>query len=206
MDVDPSASSDLSRRQVLRTGALGLGVLSSALALGQLSTAAPAAANDRVLAAAARSASGGQGPWSFCRFCYGLAWPSSGSRCWGNPNGRSLGPHARGSTFYYVYYGESFGQSGWRFCTKCHLMHYGSGGSCPGGGGHSAAGSYNYNFGYSTKPGGYTTINLSGSQSGWRYCSHCRGLWFAAGRSKGACPLNGEHIATGYYYSVSYPV
>lgn len=184
-------SSGLTRRSILRAGALSIGALG----------AVRAEAGD----AAAASTQKWQIGWRFCQFCYGLWWPTSGSVCQGNqPFPSEFGAHSVGSNVYECAYETAeypdFGyQDGWRYCHKCHLLHYGSGGRCPAGGAHSAG---NTNYAVAAQDLGGGTYY---SQFGWRYCSRCRGLWYAAGRSKGACPGYDGHIASGWnYFAQSY--
>ena len=185
-----SSSSGVTRRQALRTGALG-----AAVVLTQITDApsaeASTAAQDYI-----------QYAWFWCHRCYCLFWGSASGFdgvCQGYP-GAYTGPHAEGSRDYALYYGDdpiTGYQSGWRWCHKCSQLHYGSS-WCPAGGNHTTGSTdylVQYKYGHLVQQG----------QGGWRYCVNCKCLWYGAGSSRGACTVGDfGHVAGSREYWVGY--
>lgn len=86
-------------------------------------------------------------------------------------------------------------QGAWRYCRKCHVMFfngYPAKGTCPGGGGHEAAG---YSF---MLP--YDAPETAGAQRNWRFCQKCNAMFFDGYPAKGACPAGGGHAAAGFHF------
>lgn len=85
-------------------------------------------------------------------------------------------------------------QRKWRWCKKCLGLWFGGGGSsgvCPNGAQHNASNSANYSLVHDVSP--LTTT----SQSNWRWCGKCQGLWLAGGDSAGLCPAGSGHSLDG---------
>jgi hypothetical protein len=83
-------------------------------------------------------------------------------------------------------------QSEWRWCNKCQGLFYGPAATtsaCPAGGTHSPqaqSGSGNYSLPHNVPPS-------PDSQSDWRWCSKCQGLFFGDGQAASSCPAGGTH-------------
>lgn len=188
MDGIERQVSTLSRRAMLKRS----GILTV--------TAVTAATMGTVLAAPAEAAT--QFNWVYCSYCRGIFY--NGYSGFGVCYGNSFGDHSfSGSYSYYfpVNSSSAVGQSGWAFCRQCYLMHYSisaPSGNCPVGVGtrHAVSGSGSYTIAYTGNNAG------SGGQVGWGFCSQCRGLWWAAGATNGACPGYSGHVNSGYTYIV----
>ncbi len=188
--MGPTEQSDLklSRRQILkRSGILTAGAVAVATMGVVLSVPAEATT---------------QGEWIYCTYCRGIFFDgySGFGVCYGN----NFGDHSTsGSLSYYFVTNEpnSYGQHGWAFCKQCYLMHYSNAapsGNCPVGVGvrHAVVGSGNYAVEYTGNNGG------PGGQLGWGFCGQCRGLWWAAGATRGACPGYSGHVNSGATYLI----
>jgi hypothetical protein len=96
-----------------------------------------------------------------------------------------LGPAPRAEIF----------QTDWRWCHKCQGLFFGGnpGSVCPAGGSHDSAGSGNYTLVVnSPREEGPRSV----SQSDWRWCHKCQGLFF--GDNPGSvCPAGGSHDSAG---------
>jgi hypothetical protein len=84
------------------------------------------------------------------------------------------------------------GQPNWRWCSACQGMYFAGNGApttCPMGGTHKFAQSYDYALhGAGTGPAG---------QDNWRWCNKCQGLSFAGNGPPRKCPMGGNHDLTG---------
>jgi hypothetical protein len=139
------------------------------------------------ISAAARE----QDSWSYCSKCRGL-WYSGGTTTGRCPAG---GSHSSQGSYRYSLPTSPAptGQKDWKRCGKClGLWWSGGGGACPLGGAHSSDGSLEY-FPNSIDQG---FKGGAQSQSGWRFCVQCQGLWWGDDKlSGGACPRGGPHKA-----------
>ncbi|GAA1033215.1 hypothetical protein GCM10009557_34270 [Virgisporangium ochraceum] len=83
-------------------------------------------------------------------------------------------------------------QSGWRWCRNCKGLWFANlaadGGCCPRRRGlpHTSQGSGNYQLLFSSDPGS--------GQTGWRWCSSCKGLWYKTSVSDGG--IEGGYCAS----------
>jgi len=129
-----------------------------------------------------------QSNWRWCNKCQGLFF--AGHNQGSCPAG---GSHNHGGSWDYTLLANQNGysQSNWRWCNKCQGLFFAghNQGSCPAGGSHNHGGSWDYtvlhNGTQGLSPG-------SSSQSNWRWCNKCQGLFFA-GHNQGSCPAGGSH-------------
>ena len=143
---------------------------------------------------------GDQRDWRYCGKCHQLFFdghPDKGKCAAGGGAHQAIGYN------FHIHYDSSRGgaertQYDWRFCNKCSTMFfdgYPNKGSCPGGGGHAAAG---YMFGLNFQPPSVQ------HQRDWRFCNKCEALFFDGYRDKGRCPAGGGHVAQGYNFHLPY--
>jgi hypothetical protein len=96
---------------------------------------------------------------------------------------------------------DSFGYQFWTWCSKCQGLFFGaqqSESSCPAGGNHNGASSYQYIVVYNFPP----TSNV---QANWRWCRNCRGLVYGPTPFVGICPAGGTHDCSGSFdYSLGF--
>jgi hypothetical protein len=152
----------------------------------------------------------GQDNWRFCNKCRGLFFgglPAAGTR--GGKCPQDGGKHSSSTSGNYQLDLDSgveaadVYQPGWRYCAKCHVLYFSlssSPSSCAGTGQHVNGG--NPYFMQHHSPGAPGQELWAGNgQSGWRYCSKCKALFFGdspnAGRPGGVCPADGTHSGTG---------
>jgi hypothetical protein len=130
-----------------------------------------------------------QPKWRYCVKCFSLFYCPAGTgagRCTYD-NGFH---NSAGYEFYLPNIEEgataSMGQPDWHYCGKCNGLCYAPNmvptGSCPAGGSHDPMG---WNF---VLPNNMQGATSSTGQGDWRYCAHCKGLFFDAYVHKGACP------------------
>jgi hypothetical protein len=83
-------------------------------------------------------------------------------------------------------------QSEWRWCSSCQGLYFGPGvgtSVCPAGGTHvpqAVSGSGNYSLPHNQPA-------TPGSQSDWRWCNKCQGLFYGGGVANSRCPAGGTH-------------
>jgi hypothetical protein len=85
-------------------------------------------------------------------------------------------------------------QNLWRWCNRCQGLFYSgqtTSGTCPAGGGHNYQGSGNYSL------HDVAEVPPNTSQSQWRWCHKCQGLFFGPGLAGSHCPAGGTHDLTG---------
>jgi hypothetical protein len=85
-------------------------------------------------------------------------------------------------------------QVGWRFCNKCYGLFFGENPNfpCPAGGAHFYAVGSSFNYILTQ-----LQAALGGSQSGWRWCMKCQGLWYPENSAYVSCPAGGVHSQAG---------
>jgi hypothetical protein len=107
-------------------------------------------------------------------------------------------PYLRGVYSIFVQIEEADGapavpmQSNWRWCSTCRGLYFGPGvatSACPAGGTHvpqalSGSGDYGLPHNQPATPG---------SQSDWRWCNKCQGLFYGGGVANSRCPAGGTH-------------
>jgi hypothetical protein len=127
--------------------------------------------------------------WRYCVKCFSLFYCPNGTsagRCTYD-NGFHI---SAGSEFYLPNLEQgatpSIGQPDWHYCGNCNGLCYSPNkvptGSCPVGGPHAPMG---WTFVLPNNAQGATS---STGQMDWRYCGHCKGLFFDGYVHKGACP------------------
>jgi hypothetical protein len=85
-------------------------------------------------------------------------------------------------------------QNLWRWCNRCQGLFYSgspTSGTCPAGGGHNYQGSGNYSLHDAAE------VPPGVSQSQWRWCHKCQGLFYGPGLGGSHCPTGGTHDSTG---------
>jgi hypothetical protein len=136
-----------------------------------------------------------QSNWRWCDKCQGLFFGGgqAESNCPGG--GTHADPAQSGSGNYSLPHQappSPSRQSEWRWCNKCQGLFYGPAAtmsSCPAGGTHSPqaqSGSGNYSLPHNMPP-------RLDSQSDWRWCNKCQGLFFGGGQAESNCPGGGMH-------------
>jgi hypothetical protein len=91
----------------------------------------------------------------------------------------------------------------WAWCSKCQGFWWSlTDFTCPAGGDHGGAKSYDYGVYYDDGGG-------TGYQGGWAYCAWCSGLFYAGNQTRaGACPyfrgLEGHENINSYDYTPFY--
>ncbi|NAZ76447.1 hypothetical protein GTQ99_13635 [Kineococcus sp. T13] len=147
-----------------------------------------------------------QSDWRWCSRCQGLFWGGGqpASVC---PEGGAHAPQPQsGSGDYSLPHGappDAGRQAGWRWCDRCQGLYYGpavADSTCPAGGTHAPAatsGSGDYALAINAAP-------AAGSQSGWRWCSRCQGLFWGGGQAGSTCPEGGPHASPGESRSGDY--
>jgi hypothetical protein len=206
----------INRRSLLRSGLLvgaGAATLGAGLAMGAPSAFADAPpvieTPDTVLAGSPPSQvsiSGTtynvQAAWRFCVNCRAMFWSPSG------PHGYCPAPgggatHVPSSSNYGLPHdGPAIGnaangglgvQIGWRYCGKCQGLFWGPSAAvsiCPApdlsleNPPHAITSNTIYDMLF----GGWAS-NVLILQSGWNYCSVCRGLYWGNGAAAGICPV-----------------
>ena len=147
--------------------------------------------------ASAQAACPLQAGWRWCSKCEGMFYAAASAGMGVCPAG---GTHIQtGSGHYLAIFGETTSgklQGGWRWCSKCQGMFYAAAsagmGVCPAGGTHIQTGSGHYAVLLPAE----TAAPLQ--QGGWRWCSKCQGMFYAAASAgMGVCPAGGAHIQTG---------
>jgi len=208
MTIDePQASSNLTRRMLLRNG-LMVGLGTAVVAAG--SSSFPARAQAGALAPASSANPSTPAPeqidWGWCNQCQGMFYTANSN--WGYcPGTGNIGPHASVSNyksydygFYYDAVTNSDWQGGWWWCKNCQGLfnnEYGNG-ACPFGtyyngtnviiNPHNPAGSFPYVI-YHGSPVLYRQPN-------WYYCANCHGLYYTGSstdKDGGVCPLSCGH-------------
>ncbi|MET7303946.1 hypothetical protein [Embleya sp. NPDC005575] len=129
----------------------------------------------------------GQHGWASCSKCQGLHFAGFHEFKGVCPAG---GQHEQtGSFAYEIDFDvpeEANVQHGWASCSKCQGLHFAGfhdfKGVCPAGGQHEQTGSFAYALRFDIPP-------PPDSQSEWRSCPKCQGLFF--GHFQGKCPVDG---------------
>jgi len=181
--TDPQSGAAVSRRQLLKAGAIVSGLV------------AVAGAAD--LGSAARASAQSQDLWTFCAFCRCMYYGYTASRGYGTCSASGGAHDYTGASLNYIFdVNGGGGQSGWRWCNKCCVMFYGgsgtTGGVCAYDGASHTGSSYNYHVYYEPdhRP-------VGAYQEGWRYCTSCAALaWKTNGSFYVECP------ATGHYHTL----
>lgn len=131
-----------------------------------------------------------QNGWRWCRKCSGLHYAPNRMRSVCQADGR---PHAvepgDGSYTLFVKKSRYGGQTGWEWCYKCQLLGHGTGpfsGSCPAGDQHDRSRSLGYLLWHPGATGDATDFP---TQSNWRWCNCCYGLFH--GDTGGSCAASG---------------
>eukprot|EP01120_Amphizonella_sp_Union-15-10_P010902 TRINITY_DN4527_c0_g2_i1.p1 TRINITY_DN4527_c0_g2~~TRINITY_DN4527_c0_g2_i1.p1 ORF type:complete len:154 (-),score=27.92 TRINITY_DN4527_c0_g2_i1:104-532(-) len=131
-----------------------------------------------------------QDNWRWCKDCSVLFYA-------GTTKGRCPGtgePHNFEGSGNYSLVQSGGDQENWRWCKNCQVLHFEpSKGHCliTGDSDHSLEGSGNYHL---TVTKGSTAT--TGTQSGWKWCKKCTGLWFSpAGGNR--CSFGGKHVEEG---------
>ncbi|MGY1727821.1 hypothetical protein ACI79J_12705 [Geodermatophilus sp. SYSU D01062] len=136
-----------------------------------------------------------QSDWRWCDRCQGLFFGVglATSRC--PAGGTHADPAQSRSGNYSLPHNappSPSRQPEWRWCDKCQGLFYGpavAGSVCPTGGTHSLptqSGSGNYSLPHNVAPSPET-------QSDWRWCNKCQGLFFGGGLATSRCPAGGSH-------------
>jgi len=89
--------------------------------------------------------------------------------------------------------GEFEVQPDWLCCRKCQGLFYGGAGrigNCPCGGGHDGLEC----SGYGARTEGHSPIEQT--QSGWRWCRKCEGMFYVLNGTTGICPAGQGHDPT----------
>ena len=151
---------------------------------------------ERIGAAPAPSPSGAQQTeWRWCSTCQGLFFGPHATSSMCPAGGTHTPPGMSHSGNYVLSYGvapSATRQDQWRWCSRCKGLFYGPGvanSNCPGGGTHvppGLSGSGNYALDHSVS-------STTTSQSDWRWCSECMGLFFGGGQANSRCPAGGTH-------------
>jgi hypothetical protein len=127
--------------------------------------------------------------WRYCVKCYSLFYCPTGTGA-----GRCMYDNGLHNYAGYEFYlpnleqraTPSMGQPDWHYCGKCNGLCYAPNyfptGSCPAGGTHAPIG---WTF---VLPNDVQGATSSTGQKDWRYCGHCKGLFFDGYVHKGACP------------------
>jgi hypothetical protein len=176
------ATHGLSRRNVMRAGAIGLG-------------AAVVGAASPLLAAGSASALTLQSSWAYCEYC-AILWYYSSSPTAANccPSYTNSHTHSAVTSYNYeIPYPVTSGsnpQPGWAWCWQCGALFYATFQSksvCPenDGGNHQSDKSYSYGLNY------YSSFSGNNPQPGWYWCNACQGLWVVATGATNYCPKNG---------------
>src|ERR1035437_8534389 len=144
----------------------------ASLAVGVLTLSA-----GRGIASAQAAACPTQAGWRWCHKCEGMFYAAASA-------GMGVCP-AKGTH-----------DGGGRWCSKCEGMFYAAAsagmGHCPAGGAHIQSGSSHY----AVLVPAETAAPLQ--QGGWRWCSKCEGMFYAAASAgMGVCPAGGAHIQSG---------
>jgi hypothetical protein len=136
-----------------------------------------------------------QSDWRWCNKCQGLFYGPAvaTSRC--PAGGAHAAPAQSGSANYSLLMGPGGAsrQSEWRWCNKCQGLFYGphvGNSKCPAGDAHAApaqSGSANYSL-----PHG---AGDPSSQSDWRWCNKCQGLFYGPHVGNSKCPAGDAHAA-----------
>ena len=136
-----------------------------------------------------------QSNWRWCNKCQGLFFGGDQAESNCPAGGTHADPAQSGSGNYSLPHNAPPSpnrQSEWRWCNKCQGLFYGPGAtmsSCPAGGIHSPqaqSGSGNYSLPHNVPP-------RLDSQSNWRWCNKCQGLFFGGGQAESNCPGGGMH-------------
>jgi hypothetical protein len=205
----------LSRRALLRSSLLvGLGAAAAVAALPELAGTALASNADIVYAIVLDNGTTGgeylcQADWWYCVKCYGMYHSDNDTAGGVCPDGGTHQNNTDYTQYVIPHSGGSLSQTspakgvqvGWRWCSKCQGLFWGSAAAesvCPAGGQHLvSSGAYVYDLAY----GGPSFLLIVGAiqdqetaQSGWLYCSKCRGLFYGHGSATGGvCPAGGAH-------------
>jgi hypothetical protein len=88
-------------------------------------------------------------------------------------------------------------QAHWRFCNRCASLFFHGGpesGTCPAGGGHGTRSQLDFVLRHDVPE------DFPVTQSAWRFCGRCSGLFFDGFPHKGVCPAGGPHDAAGFVF------
>jgi hypothetical protein len=191
-NLEPESTHGLSRRKLLKTGMIGLGVATVGIASPVLTETAQAITY--------------QPHWGFCNYCAGLynidvANTAGSDNFCPNP---TFGGHGGTVTYNYLIphdVGGNYPQPNWRWCTYCDALYYGgheSTSRCPNSQSnpywphHNRGVSFNYSLFYYSGPTGTNDPQLN-----WRWCGRCQGLFYDGSLPRGAsniCPAgSGGH-------------
>ncbi len=134
--------------------------------------------------------------WRFCHKCSGLFFdgrPQKGTcPAGGGHEAKGLEFNLRGNVAE-----TAHAQGGWRFCQKCVGMFFDgfpAKGSCPAGGGHQPSPNVNFVLPHDVAE------RFPQTQSHWRFCHKCFGMFFDGFPQKGRCPAGGAHVAKGFVF------
>jgi hypothetical protein len=189
-DDDSSMTHGLSRRNVMRIGALGLG-------------AAVVGAASPLLSSGTASALTLQPSWAYCVYCAGLWYYQ-----YDNPDDNNTCPSPTNSHYHSAFTSYNYEipypvtspgnpQPNWAYCWKCGGLFYKANMAdsyCPDGGNHSDSDTYSYGLNY------YSSFSGDNPQGGWYWCNGCQGLWVVASGATNYCPkygLNGHVLDDG---------
>lgn len=130
-----------------------------------------------------------QPEWRYCVKCFSLFYCPKGigaGRCTYDNGVHNAAGHELYLPNIEQHATPAMGQPDWHFCGKCNGLCYApkmvATGSCPAGGPHAPVGR---NFVLPNNAQGATS---STGQQDWRFCVHCKGLFFDGYVHKGACP------------------
>ncbi len=134
--------------------------------------------------------------WRSCNKCSGMFFDGRGHKgtC---PAGS--GHVAQGLEFNLPHGGADNGhaQGAWRFCNRCFGMFFDGferKGTCPAGGAHQPDRKFNFVLPHDVQE------SFPQTQTNWRFCSNCFGMFFDGSTAKGRCPAGGVHVAQGFVF------
>jgi hypothetical protein len=197
-------SRSMNRRSLLKSGLL-VGVGAATVGAGSVAAARTAsAATPPTQVTINGKTYNVQEGWRYCVDCRSMIWSSSGSPAGECPSG---GPHVPGSSTYGLPHdGASQGnagnpgtlgvQIGWRWCGLCEALFWGSAVAstlCPWKVDNFVTSNQNHNLSsktvYDMMFGGWVSSGVT-LQSGWNYCTSCKGLFWGQGKDAGICEVS----------------